>query len=124
MKKKTQKTIPVIEQDSPHIPGATAVPFKSIESITAEFIAALKKKSKNQGENSYIDDLALSLNMIVHNYRDQTWSVNTAIELTRHLDTPVSALMPLFFEWVEELKKYKRVQQMLSVYNFHMWSFK
>lgn len=129
MKKTTKQAKPVpateiIEQDEPRIAGSTNVPFKSIESITAEFIAAQKKKAKNQGDNDYIDDLKISLDMIVANYKDKSWSLNTAIELTRYLDTPVEEIAPLFFEWVQELKKHKRVQQMLSAYNYHVWSFR
>ena len=119
MKTKKQSTV----KTSPALDYPSFKPNKSIEEITTDFLNAERKAQKRNGENSYIEDFAIAVNLLCHSYQDRSFSVNDVIQATRHLDTPSSEIIPLFFAWSEELKKHKRLKTLLSISSFPTYAF-
>ena len=112
-----------VKNPSPALDFPSYREVKSVSEITKDFLTAERQKTKNQGENSYIDDVGIALNMLVTNYSNQSWDLNTVVQLTRSLDTPIEAIAPIYFSWCEELKKHKRLKTLLSVSSFPTYAF-
>ena len=121
MKNTTKK--PAVKNPSPALDLASFKPNCSIEQITADFLDKERKAQKRNGENSYIEDFALAVNLLCHSYQDRSFSVNDVIASLRHLDTPIDIIIPLFFRWSEELKKHKRLKTLLSISSFPTYAF-
>jgi len=114
MKKPTKKTkTPAVEiLNAASAPaGCSYRPAKPLEQILAEFIAKQNHGKKNSGENSVIPDFALAVRMLCHNYENQSFNFNNVLELTSHLQSPASALIPLWHEWVDVMREQGRLRQ-------------
>lgn len=123
MKTKTKTTVQNNTSPAPEIAGLTARPMVSISQLTTEFLIAQKQKKKNQGENSYVDDVGIALKMLCANYTHQSWSLQDAASLLSHLDISVEEIAPIFNAWVKELQKHDRLKTLLSIYSFPTYAF-
>ena len=112
--KQAKKTRAVVNPNpEPALAGATSFwPTKSLEDITNEFLAKQKQGKKSNGDNddSHISDFSLAVKMLCHSYQHQSFNFNDVLALTRHLDTPSSALVPLWHDYVNTMKENRRIK--------------
>lgn len=101
---------------------ATFQPIKSLTEVTAEFVSKQEGRKKSSGDNSYLRDFLQVANFLTENMK--AFSFNDFLTLTRSLDTPASALAPLFHAWIAELDKSKRLIITSGAYDWQQYSFK
>jgi hypothetical protein len=118
MSKKTQSKNAAVPLDG----LATFAPIKSLAEVTAEFVSKHEGRKKSSGNNDYLRDFLQVANFLTENLK--TFSFNDFLSLTRTLDTPASALAPLFHAWIAELEKSKRLTIVSGCYDWQQFTFK
>ena len=96
-------------------------PSKTLTEITADFVAKQKQGRKGNGENEYLQDFLTVAQMICANYG--SFSFNDFLTLTRNLDTPASALVPIFHDFIKELQASGRLKTVNGCYDFPQYTF-
>jgi hypothetical protein len=100
---------------------ASFKPTLSIPEITTEFVNVERAKLKNQGANDCLNDFLLVAQMIATQYRN--FSFNDFLTLSRHLNTPASALAYYYHEWIAAMEKVGRVRTVHGCFDYpvHSW---
>jgi hypothetical protein len=122
MKPKTNKPTAVMNENM--VAGQTSfVHPRTLEQITHDFIKKESEKDKKRdGENQYIADFSTVARFLIS--ENQQFSLNTFIELTRNVNTPISSLVPLFNGWLEALESKKRLATIRGCYDFPQYTFR
>ena len=115
---KPKNKTPIVQADKQQA-GASHFPSRTLLEITNAFI---EKQAKKDATDSAVADFAGVARMICENYK--TFCLNDFLSCTRSLNTSSETLGKLFFLWVEELKKNKRVIVQLSAYDWQQYSFR
>ena len=119
--KQPKKNKPSVKVN-PAIDYPSFQPTKSLADVTTDFVSKQKQSRKHNGDNDHLQDFLNVAKMITENYK--SFSFNDFLALTRSLDTPASALTPLFHAWLDELDKGNRLKKVSGCYDWQTYSFK
>lgn len=94
----------------------------SVAEISTNLFNRLRE-NQDDSRNSHLTAMMHIVWFLNNNYQRQTFSFQDVVTASRTYDLPVEEIRPIFDLWIQELLKFKRVEELKLVYEWQQFKF-